>query len=57
MQQKSVFKRKSLGVKITEERLKLISKEVRQQLVRITDLKDALGRALGTRVEVNIPLI
>ena len=57
LQQKSVFKRKSLGVKITEERLKLISKEVKQQLVRIIDLKDALGHALGTRVEVNIPLI
>ena len=57
LQQKSVFKRKSLGVKITEERLKLISKEVKQQLVRIIDLKDTLGHALGTRVELYIPLI
>ena len=56
LQQKSVFKRKSLGVKITEERLKLVSNEMRQQLIRFIDLKDAMGHALGTRVEVNVPL-
>jgi len=42
-------------LKITEERLQLLSKELQRQLIRITDLKDALGQALGTRVEVSIP--
>lgn len=55
LQQKSVWKSKSLGLKITEERLKLLSKELQKKLIRFTDLKDAMGRALGTRVEVNIP--
>ena len=55
LQQKSVWKSKSLGLKITEERLRLLSKELQKQLIRITDLKDALGQALGTRVEVSIP--
>ncbi|MGI9541840.1 MAG: tetratricopeptide repeat protein [Cyclobacteriaceae bacterium] len=55
LQQKSVWKSKSLGLKITEERLKLLSQELQKQLIRITDLKDTVGRALGTRVEVSIP--
>lgn len=56
MQQQSVLKKKSLGMKITEERLRLLSKEQAEQLVRITDLKDAFNHALGTRVEINIPV-
>ncbi|WP_373517990.1 sensor histidine kinase, partial [Pricia sp.] len=56
LQQKSVWKSKSLGIKITEDRLKLVSKELQKQLIHITDLKDSLGQALGTRVEVNIPI-
>ena len=56
LQQKSILKRKSLGVKITEDRLRLLSKELQKQLVRITDLKDQTGTALGTRVEVSIPI-
>lgn len=55
LQQKSVWKSKSLGLKITEERLRLLSNELQKQLINITDLKDALGQALGTRVMVNIP--
>ncbi len=55
LQQKSVWKKKSLGLKITEERLKLFGKELQKQLIKITDLKDAVGSALGTRVEVCIP--
>ncbi len=56
LQEKSILKRKSLGVKITEDRLRLLSKELQKQLVRITDLKDPTGTALGTRVEVSIPI-
>ncbi len=56
LQEKSVSKSKSLGMKLTEERLRLLSKERLEQLIRITDLKDARDFALGTRVEVNIPI-
>ena len=56
LREKSVFKNKSMGMKITEERLRLLSQESLEQLIRITDLKDALNHALGTRVEINIPL-
>ncbi|MEK6152606.1 tetratricopeptide repeat protein [Flavobacteriaceae bacterium 3-367] len=56
MQQKSVWKGKSMGVKITEERLRLLSKELKKQLIRITDLKDGSGKARGTLVEVHIPI-
>ncbi len=56
LQEKSVLKSKSMGMKITEERLRLLSKERLEQLIRITDLKDAMNFALGTRVEINIPI-
>lgn len=57
MQSKTVWKTKSMGLKITEERLELLNKELKKQLIQITDLKDAAGQALGTRVEVSIPLV
>jgi len=56
LQQRSVYKTKSLGLKITEERLRLLSKELQRQLIHITDLTDQAGEALGTRVTVNIPI-
>lgn len=56
LQQKSVYKSKSLGLKITEERLRLLSKELERQLIHITDLTNQAGEALGTRVTVNIPI-
>ena len=56
LREKSVLKSKSMGMKITEERLRLLSKEQMEQLVRITDLKDAMDFARGTRVEINIPI-
>jgi tetratricopeptide (TPR) repeat protein len=56
LREQSVLKNKSMGMKITEERLRLLSRERLEQLIRITDLKDALNHALGTRVEINIPL-
>jgi hypothetical protein len=45
-----------MGMKITEERLRLLSKEQMEQLIRITDLKDAMDFALGTRVDISIPI-
>ena len=56
LKEKAVLKGKSMGLKITEERLKLLSKEGLQQLIRITDLKDTLDRSIGTRVDVAIPI-
>jgi tetratricopeptide (TPR) repeat protein len=56
LRDKSVLKNKSMGMKITEERLRLLSREQLDKLISITDLKDALNHALGTRVEINIPI-
>jgi len=56
LKQKSVWKTKSMGIRITEERLQLINRELKRQFIQIIDIKDALGNALGTRVEISIPL-
>jgi len=48
---------KSLGMKITEDRLKILNEINNSQLsVTITDLKDANNKALGTKVELFVPL-
>jgi hypothetical protein len=48
---------KSLGMKITEDRLKILNEINNSQLsVTITDLKDANNQPLGTRVELFVPL-
>lgn len=50
-------KHKSLGMKITEDRLKILNEINNSQLsVTINDLKDAKGEALGTRVQLFVPL-
>lgn len=54
--EKNSDKTKSVGIKITEERLKLLSKERLQDLVKIVDLNDTFNIATGTRVEICIPL-
>lgn len=52
-----VKKYKSLGMKITEDRLKILNEINNSQLsVNITDLKGADNEALGTRVELFVPL-
>ncbi len=56
LRQNSVWKSKSMGMKITEERLRLLSKEKLQELIHITDLKGRDEEALGTRVDINIPV-
>lgn len=56
LRENTVWKSKSMGIKITEERLRLLSREKLQELVRITDLKDQELNALGTRVDINIPI-
>ena len=52
-----VKKYKSLGMKITEDRLRILNEINNSQLsVSITDLKDGDGKALGTMVELFVPL-
>ena len=56
LSEKSVLKSKSLGMKITEERLRLLSKKQLEKLINITDLKDSMNQALGTRVDIMVPI-
>ncbi len=53
---KSILKHKSMGMKITEERLQLRSRKPLKQCIEITDLKDTLNHAVGTRVTIHIPI-
>lgn len=51
------LKTRSMGTKITEDRLELFSKLYHSEAaVEIIDLKDREGRAIGTRVELSIPV-
>ena len=54
MHDSSVLHKKSMGIKITEERLQLLGDK---QLINIVDLKDPSDKAKGTRVEINIPIL
>jgi ligand-binding sensor domain-containing protein len=50
-------KHRSLGMKITEDRLRILNEINNSRLsVTVTDLKDETGGALGTRVELFVPL-
>lgn len=49
-------KNKSMGIKITEERLKLIGKTAVYDRVQIVDLKDTANQPTGTRVNISIPI-
>jgi sensor histidine kinase YesM len=50
-------KHRSLGMKITEDRLKILNEINSSQLsVIITDLKNADGTSSGTKVELFVPL-
>jgi ligand-binding sensor domain-containing protein len=50
-------KHRSMGMKITEDRLRILNDANNSKLsVNITDLKDEQGNAAGTRVEIFVPL-
>ena len=49
-------KKKSLGIKITGERLRLLTQQKIEELISIIDLKDERNQALGTQVNIQIPL-
>jgi tetratricopeptide (TPR) repeat protein len=44
------------GIRIAEQRLRMLDRSGSGSLIRILDLKDRYGNAVGTRVEVIIPL-
>ena len=54
----SLLQNKSMGMKITEQRLRLLGKPTSRHYnyINVEDLKDAGDRPLGTRVTVTIPI-
>ncbi len=52
----SVINHRALGMKITEERLRLRNRKHGRQCIQITDLKDNHNHAVGTRVTLHIPI-
>ena len=57
LKSKTATRRKSMGMAITQDRISMINKLYKADAsVEVIDLKDDEGRALGTRVELRIPL-
>ena len=56
LRDKSLVTNKSLGMKITEERLRLLSRNRSAHFIEITDLKDSFSHPSGTRVVLHIPI-
>jgi tetratricopeptide (TPR) repeat protein len=56
LRDESAVKNRSMGMKITEERLRLRNRNRKEQCIQITDLKDTLNQAVGTRVTIHIPI-
>jgi tetratricopeptide (TPR) repeat protein len=56
LQTGAVWKKRSMGMKITEERLRLLNQERLSELILITDLKEH-DVAAGTRVDISIPCL
>ena len=46
---------KSMGMRLTGERLQLLEKDVDKEQVKIEDLYDASSKAIGTRVVIRLP--
>jgi len=56
LHKKTKLKKKSMGIKITTDRLTLLTKEKIKEVVKIIDLKDNNNNALGTQVDISIPI-
>lgn len=56
LKKKGGLKKKSMGIKITTDRLKLLTKQKIKDVINIIDLKDSHNNALGTQVNIQIPL-
>jgi ligand-binding sensor domain-containing protein len=54
---RKVKRKKSMGMSITEERIKILNELNNMNTeVKIEDLEDPEGNSLGTRIEINIPV-
>ncbi len=49
--------KKSMGIKITTNRLAMLTKKKMDELVQIIDLKDDENNATGTKVQIAIPIL
>ncbi len=56
LQKKSGHKKISMGIKITTDRLKLLTKQKISEAIKILDLKDGENNAVGTQVNILIPI-
>lgn len=56
LQTQNGYHKKSMGIKITADRLRLLTKEKIPRAIEIVDLKDKENRASGTQVNVSIPI-
>ena len=57
LKSKSASNKKSLGMQLTEDRLRLLNKQAKvDTTVQIIDLFDSAGAAAGTRVVITIPI-
>ena len=55
-QKQSGFKKKSMGIKITTDRLKLLTRQKINEAIKIIDLKDHENNVMGTKVDILIPI-
>ena len=56
LQKQSGHKKISMGIKITTDRLKLLTKQKINEAIKILDLKDSENNAVGTQVNILIPI-
>ncbi len=56
LKNQSAVSHQSMAIKLTRDRLSLLNHSGFQKLIQIIDLKDAAQKAIGTRVELSIPL-
>ena len=56
LQKQSGHKKISMGIKITTDRLKLLTKQKISEAIKILDLKDSENNAVGTQVNILIPI-
>jgi tetratricopeptide (TPR) repeat protein len=56
LRDRSLLQNKSMGIKITEDRLRLLNRTRADRCIEITDLKDPLNQPAGTRVTLQIPI-
>ncbi len=56
LQKEGSIKKKSMGIKITTDRLRLLTQQKINEVIAFIDLKDDKDNALGTQVNIQIPI-